>query len=126
MNFFQKERLLITFLGLFFILCIPFFIRGLRAHPDSATPYWYPSSYIYGFVKGCADTVENSRSPITTELWPEEIRSVCGCVFDSLRHALTFQEASDNESQAGMQLIVSATMPICINEELMRKKNATD
>ena len=104
----------------FLTFVLLFFAKGLFPHPDTATPYWYPSSYIYGFVKGCADTVELSLAPITKELWPEQIRSGCGCVVDSLRHSITFQEASDNDSKAGMQLIVSATMPICINEELGR------
>ena len=92
----------------------------ISAHPDGAVPFWYPASYIYGFVNGCAHTVELNRDPITTELWPDEVRSVCGCVMDSLRHALTFKDAVV-EGASAMQLIVSSTMPICIQEELARK-----
>ena len=92
----------------------------ISAHPDGAVPFWYPASYIYGFVNGCAQTVELRRAPITAELWPDEVRSVCGCIMDSLRHALTFEEAVA-EGASAMQLIVSSTMPICIQEELARK-----
>jgi len=103
------------------IFLILIFSSKINSHSDGAIPYWYPSSYIFGFIKGCADTIEISLSPMTKELWPEQIRSVCGCVIDSLRHSITFQEATDDDLKAGMQLIVSATMPICMNEEL--KKN---
>ena len=89
------------------------------AHPDGATPYWYPSSYIYGFVKGCADTVELRRAPITEKLWPDEVRSVCGCVLDSVRHSLTYQESLEEPI---FQLIVNSVMPVCVDEEMSRKK----
>ena len=57
---------------------------------------------------------------MTTDLWPDEVRSVCGCVMDSLRHALTIEDAVA-EGASAMQLIVSSTMPICIEEELAKK-----
>ena len=51
-------------------------------------------------------------------LWPEDIKRVCGCVGDSLRHSITWEEAIivDNNSQAHMSLIVAATLPICVDE----------
>ena len=36
----------------------------LSAHPDGATPYWYPATYIYGFVEGCWKTVEEKLQSI--------------------------------------------------------------
>ncbi len=112
-----------------FLLCLVcliallFFVDKTHAHPDGATPFWYPSSYVYGFVKGCSESIEQARPPFIEQLWPDQVRSVCGCVIDALRHSLTFVETinSDNESQAGMQLIVNATMPICVNQELAKK-----
>tara|TARA_Y100000034_G_C6874345_1_gene399616 strand:+ start:970 stop:1473 length:504 start_codon:yes stop_codon:yes gene_type:complete len=108
----------------FFTTWVLFFPNIAEAHPDGATPFWYPSSYIYGFVEGCWQTVEISRAPFTEEMWPDDVRSACGCVVDSLRHSLTFTEVTrtDNASLAGMQLIVNATLPICINQELTKKE----
>jgi len=91
------------------------------AHPDGATPYWYPSSYIYGFINGCSKTIEVERIPIIEKLWPDEVRSVCGCVFDSIRHSLTYRE-SLSEDKSVFQLIVNSTMPVCMDEELNQKK----
>jgi len=34
---------------------------SLQAHPDGATPYYYPSTFIYGFVDGCAEKIEQSQ-----------------------------------------------------------------
>ncbi len=90
------------------------------AHPDGATPFWYSSSFIFGFVGSCAGTLEREGSPITRQLWPEEIQSVCSCVVDSLRHSLTYQESIE-ENKVAMQLIVNATMPVCIEEQILRK-----
>jgi len=107
-----------------FLLCsaclvsLLFIIDKTHAHPDGATPYWYPSSFIYGYVVGCADSVEQNQAPFTQEMWPDQVRSVCGCVVDALRHSLTYQEITDNETNASAQLIVNATFPLCIQQEL--------
>ena len=97
----------------------------LYAHPDGAKPFWYPSSYIFGFVNGCSNSIEQSQA-LAGEMWPTEIQNVCGCVVDSMRHSLTLEEASltDNKSTETHQMIVNAVMPICINQERMRKANA--
>ena len=107
-----------------FILCLScmfllvFYVVKTEAHPDGATPYWYPSSFIYGYVVGCADSVEQNQAPFTQEMWPDQVRSVCGCVVDALRHSLTYQEITDNDTKASAQLIVNATFPLCIQQEL--------
>ena len=109
-----------------FLLCsaclvsLLFIIDKTHAHPDGATPYWYPSSFIYGYVVGCADSVEQNQAPFTEEMWPDQVRSVCGCVVDALRHSLTYQEITDNDTKASAQLIVNATFPLCIQQELNR------
>jgi len=58
---------------------------------------------------------------MTEKLWPDEVRSVCGCVLDSVRHSLTYQDAI-KEGAPTFQLIVNSVMPICVDEELARKK----
>ena len=116
----MTTNLLTTTRKYFISLLILFCSTSAYAHPDGATPFWYPSSYIFGFIRGCAETVEQNTPQIIEELWPDEIRSVCGCVLDSLRHSFTYHEAL-SEDRAAMNLIVSATLPICIEEELARK-----
>ena len=105
-------------LSLVFFLFLPFTVIS---HPDGATPYWYPSSFIYGYVTGCADQVEKDQVPFTKEFWPEEVRSICGCVVDAFRHSVTYQEIIDNSTNEKMVAIASATFPICVTQELMKK-----
>ena len=90
-----------------------------RAHPDGATPYWYPSSWIYGFVDGCASKIEESavdgQHPWVNSMWPENIRSICGCTVDALRHGFTFEEVESDSKR--VQTMVDITLPVCIDEE---------
>ena len=114
-----KEFLLCS-LCLFLILL---FIDKTHAHPDGAKPFWYPSSFIYGYVEGCSQSVEEGMLPFTEEFWPDEVRSICGCVVDAMRHSLTYEEITDNASESKTLFIASATFPICIQEEAKRKQN---
>jgi len=86
-----------------------------------ATPFWYPSSYIYGFVKGCKQSVEQFQPDFTKKLWPDDVTEVCGCVVDSLRHSLTWLEVQNDmtlENLYGdrMKMIVTTVLPICVEE----------
>ena len=92
--------------------------QPLKAHPDGATPYWYPSAYTYGFVKGCWQSFTERQA--FTEFWPEEIQEVCGCVLDSLRHSLTWEEVESKESTK-FDEIVAGVLPICILEQTQKK-----
>ena len=94
-----------------------FLSTSVSAHPDGATPYFYPSTFVYGFIEGCWETIEQSRAPILEELWPAQIKVVCGCVVDALRHAVEFSRVKDNYMDPEIQLIVSATFPICVQEQ---------
>ena len=91
-----------------------------EAHPDGATPYWYPSSFIYGYINGCADQVEKNQIPFTQVMWPEQVREVCGCVVDAFRHSVTYEEILDNATNNEMVLIATATFPVCVDEVLRR------
>ena len=97
--------------------------NNIYSHPDGSTPYWYPSSFIYGYVSGCSESVEQTQAPFTEEMWPVQVRTVCGCVVDALRHSMTYEEILDNETNAAAQLIVNATFPICIREEKIKSLN---
>ena len=96
------------------------------SHPDGMKPYFYPATFIYGFVGGCAETVEQTRAPVTQDLWPDGVRAVCSCVVDALRHSMPFHEAQDDSKKPKMQVIVDATFPICVDQVKAEiKKNAS-
>ena len=94
-------------------------VTETRAHPDGATPFWYPSAWIYGFVDGCAGKIEEEgatgKFPWVNSMWPENIRSICGCTVDALRHGFTFQEVEGDSKR--VQSMVDITLPVCIDEE---------
>lgn len=105
---------------LIIILCL--YPTLLFSHPDSDTPYWFPSAFIYGYVTGCADQVEKNQVPFTQEMWPEQVREVCACLVDTLRHSVTYQEILDNATNAEMVLIATATFPVCVDEVTRRNE----
>ena len=93
----------------------------LHAHPDGATPYWYSSAWIYGFIEGCAGKIEESQV-FSDRFWPEQIRSTCGCVVDALRHSVTFDQVQIDPPIPMVQTIVDLTLPVCVEEEAQRAK----
>ena len=105
---------------LIIILCL--YPTLLFSHPDSDTPYWFPSAFIYGYVTGCADQVEKNQVPFTQEMWPEQVREVCACLVDTLRHSVTYQEILDNATSAEMVLIATSTFPVCVDEVTRRNE----
>ena len=117
---------IITAVVVTFVMSIIIWKKDLMAHPDGATPYWYPSSWIYGFVDGCAGKIEEQGAdgmhPWVNEMWPENIRSICGCTVDSLRHAFTFSEVEGDAEK--VQMLVNVTLPVCIDEE--QRRNAVN
>ncbi len=94
-----------------------FLSTSVSAHPDGATPYFYPSTFVFGFIEGCWETIEQSKAPITEELWPAQIKVICGCVVDALRHSVEFSKIKDNYMDPGIQFIVNATFPVCVQEQ---------
>ena len=111
------------------ILCVCILFTwnlNVFAHPDGATPYWYPSNFIYGYINGCADQVEKNQIPFTSMMWPEQVRSVCGCVVDAFRHSLTYEVITDNATNNEAVLIATATFPVCVDEELARASGQTN
>ena len=97
------------------------------AHPDGMKPYWYPSSYLYGFVNGCWQTVEQNEF-LSKDMWPDDIKTVCGCVIDAVRHSIPFHEAEkrDPESNRKFDEITRGVLPVCISEQdekIIQRKN---
>ena len=106
-----------------FLLCsaclvsLLFIIDKTHAHPDGATPYWYPSTFIYGYINGCYEATEQNQVPFIKDMWPDNIKNICGCVVDAMRHSLTFEEMMDNASHERSVLIAQATLPLCVDQE---------
>jgi len=101
-------------------LCLALIAWGwnhVNAHPDGTKPYWYPSTYLYGFIQGCWETVEQNQT-LSAGMWPDDIRTVCGCVIDAVRHAMPFHEAEspNPEIKAKFDFITSGVLPQCIVE----------
>ena len=111
---------------MYFWLCLVLIIwsrNHIKAHPDGSTPYWYPSSYVYGFINGCWSTVEE-KQVLSKDMWPSEIKVVCGCVMDSIRHSIPFHEAEskDPKAEEKFDAIARGVLPSCIAEQVERKK----
>ena len=89
----------------------------LSAHPDGMKPYWYPSAYLYGFVKGCWESVEQNQT-LAEGMWPDDIRQVCGCTIDALRHSMPYHEVESKTPEliAKFDMITRGVLPQCILE----------
>ena len=51
----------------------------------------YPSDVIYGFIEGCYLAFEDAQYK-SGELWPTDLKEICGCMMDGLREAVSVQE----------------------------------
>ena len=89
-----------------------------RCTPRRIYTYWYPATYIYGFVEGCWKTVEENQT-LAKSMWPDDIRAVCGCAIDAIRHAMPFHEAEspDAETKAKFDFI---TQGVCFHNVLWK------
>ena len=98
---FSPDNIAITITVVLSVLIVSFLVwkRDAFAHPDGATPYWYPTTYLYGFVQGCWETVEQKQS-LAEGMWPDDIRAVCGCVVDAIRHSMPFHEAENGSPES--------------------------
>ena len=113
------KKIVLTFLLLLYTMSL------LYGHPDGKSPYWYPSTFIYGYINGCYEATEYNQVPFTNDMWPDNVKNVCGCVVDAMRHSLTYEEMLDNASHVQAVLIAQATLPMCVQqeyEEMMNKK----
>ena len=111
------KKIVLTFLLLSCTMSI------LYGHPDGKVPYWYPSSFIYGYINGCYEATEYNQVPFTEDMWPENVKNVCACVVDAMRHSLTYEEMLDNASHTDAVLIAQATLPMCIQQEYVEMMN---
>ena len=102
------------------LITLLLWIDYTEAHPDGNIPYWYPSSFIYGYINGCAESVEQKQLPFTQEMWPEDVKEVCACLVDSFRHVLTYQQITDNATNGIVVTIATATFPVCVDETRAR------
>ena len=108
------KKIVLTFLLLLYTMSL------LYGHPDGKIPYWYPSTFIYGYINGCYEATEYNQVPFTKDMWPDNVKNVCACVVDAMRHSLTYEEMLDNASHEKSVMIATATIPICVREELLQ------
>jgi len=111
-----------------YLLCFVMFVMSnfVMAHPDNATPYWYPSEFIYGYINGCYEATEYNQVPYTEHMWPDDVKRVCACVVDAMRHSLTWQEMTDNTSQSVAVVIAVSTLPVCVEEVMASKVDKSE
>ena len=75
---------IITLILLFLILLTP-------AQASEKQEYKYPSDVIYGFVDGCYTAFEDQKF-MSDDLWPTDLKEICGCVMDGIREAVPLQD----------------------------------
>ena len=87
----------ITLILLLLISLIPGY-GNAHHQPTEATPeveiirqHHYPSDVIYGFVDGCYVAFEDQKF-MSDDLWPPDLKEICGCVMDSIRETVPLQE----------------------------------
>ncbi len=98
-----------------FVMTIIIWKKDAFGHPDGATPYWYPATFIYGFVQGCWQTVEQNQS-LAAGMWPDDIRAVCGCAIDAVRHAMPYHEVENPAHSEKFDCVTQGVLPQCIME----------
>ena len=98
-----------------FVMTIIIWKKDAFGHPDGATPYWYPATFIYGFVQGCWQTVEQNQS-LASGMWPDDIRAVCGCAIDAVRHAMPYHEVENPAHSEKFDFVTQGVLPQCIME----------
>ena len=82
---------IITLILLFLILLTP-------AQASEKQEYKYPSDVIYGFVDGCYVAFEDQKF-MSDDLWPTDLKEICGCVMDGIREAVHLQDFIRNSSR---------------------------
>ena len=74
----MQFKILLTGLALLFATSINVIQTG--------SPYWY-QRHIFMVLFSCWETVEQNQS-LAEGMWYDDIRAVCGCVVDAIRHSM--------------------------------------
>ena len=82
---------------------------------DSYSKDDYPSDYIYGFVQGCYETIEQSQM-LSVKFWPDHLKVNCGCMMDTIRKEIPFDQTIDNKSMDLMFEVSAFILPECIRK----------
>ena len=119
----------ITLILLLLISLIPGY--GNAHHPPTeATPeveirrqHPYPSDVIYGFVEGCYLAFEDERF-MADQLWPTDLKEICGCVMDSIRETVPLQEFIKdwNGKLTPEQNAMSEMFGVICTEQIIKEK----
>ena len=97
---FNQFKRIAFFLLVFSLLLYTLFVSSTRAHDNNTKTlppmFYYPSAAVYGFVGECWKTMEGMNHPITNDLWPDEVQTVCGCVLDQMRTTIPWPAFRDS------------------------------
>ena len=107
---------IITPILLFLILLTP-------AQASEKQEYKYPSDVIYGFVDGCYIAFEDQKF-MSDELWPTDLKEICGCVMDGIREAIPLQDfiKNWNGKLTREQEAMSETFGMICTEKVIKEK----
>lgn len=113
---------IITLILLFLILLTP-------AQASEKQEYKYPSDVIYGFVDGCYVAFEDQKF-MSDDLWPTDLKEICGCVMDGIREAVPLQDFIRNwsgkltkEQEAMSEMFGMVCTERIIKEKLKNQKD---
>jgi hypothetical protein len=83
----------------------------------------YPSDVIYGFVDGCYTAFEDQKF-MSNELWPTDLKEICGCVMDGIREAVPLQDfiKNWNGKLTRKQEAMSETFGMMCTEKVIKEK----
>ena len=111
-----------------YFLCVVMFVMSnfVMAHPDNATPYWYPAEFIYGYINGCFEATELNQVPFTENMWPDDVKRVCACVVDAMRHSMSHEKMLDDATHNEAVLIAISTLPVCVDEVMASKVDKSE
>ena len=93
-NFFDLFKVVLL---IFFLFCVMVLVSQPSKAEDSRTIFEpkYPSGVIYGFINGCYIAFEDAQYK-SDQLWPDDLKNICGCMMDGLREAIPAKEFLKN------------------------------
>jgi len=93
-NFFDLFKVVLL---IFFLFCVMVLVSQPSKAEDSRTIFEpkYPSGVIYGFINGCYIAFEDAQYK-SDQLWPDDLKNICGCIMDGLREAVSAKEFLKN------------------------------
>jgi len=83
----------------------------------------YPSDVIHGFIEGCYLAFEDKQF-MSDELWPTDLKEICGCVMDGIREAVPLHDFINewNGELTSEQNSMSEMFGMICTEQIIKEK----